>query len=60
MGDGNTTASVQQYLYDLAAAQGSSAAEPIVRSLLARAVRRLETPAADPAAKELVNESLAM
>jgi RNA polymerase sigma factor (sigma-70 family) len=47
MGDGNTTASVQQYLYDLAAAQGSSAAEPIVRNLLARAVRRLETLAAN-------------
>jgi RNA polymerase sigma factor (sigma-70 family) len=47
MGDGNTNASIQQYLDDLAAAQGSSWAEPVVRDLLARAVRRLHMVSAN-------------
>ncbi len=36
-----TTAVVQQYLVDLAQAPGRSSAEPVVRTLLARAVDRL-------------------
>jgi RNA polymerase sigma-70 factor (ECF subfamily) len=41
MEDSCTTAVIQQYLVDLAGASGSSAAEPLVRALLARAVHRL-------------------
>lgn len=39
--DAGTTASVQRYLGELAEAQGSSLAEPIIRSLVARSVGRL-------------------
>ena len=39
--DAGTTASVQRYLGELAEAQGSSLAEPIIRDLLARSVGRL-------------------
>ena len=42
MEDNRTTAAVQEYLNDLADAQNSSAAEPIVRALLGRAVTRLQ------------------
>jgi RNA polymerase sigma-70 factor (ECF subfamily) len=41
MGDGRTTAAVQQYLHELARVSGDSPAEPIVRELLAAAVDRL-------------------
>jgi RNA polymerase sigma-70 factor (ECF subfamily) len=37
----HTTAAIQQYLVDLAAAPGDSPAEPLVRALLGRAVDRL-------------------
>ena len=41
MDEARTTAAIQQYLVDLAQAPGESAAEPIVRAVLARAVHRL-------------------
>ncbi len=47
----HTTAAVQRYLNDLA---GERPAEPIVRALLDRAVRRLQTTVADPVRKPLV------
>lgn len=39
--DEQTTAAIQRYLHDLAAVTGESAAEPVVRELLARSVDRL-------------------
>jgi len=41
VGEGRTTAAVQQYLNDLANVSGNSEAEPVVRELLGRAVDRL-------------------
>src|SRR4051794_10387390 len=41
MSETHTTAAVQHYLDELAGVQGDTPAEPIVRALLARAVRRL-------------------
>jgi RNA polymerase sigma-70 factor (ECF subfamily) len=41
MDEPHTTAAVQQYLDELAGAAGTTAAEPVVSSLLGRAVRRL-------------------
>jgi RNA polymerase sigma-70 factor (ECF subfamily) len=41
MDEARTTAAIEQYLADLAEASGDSAAEPLVRALLARAVDRL-------------------
>jgi len=41
MNETHTTAAVQNYLDDLAGVRGDSPAEPIIRSLLARAVERL-------------------
>jgi RNA polymerase sigma factor (sigma-70 family) len=42
MDEKHTTAAVQRYLDDLAGIEGGSPAAPIVRELLARAVRRLQ------------------
>jgi RNA polymerase sigma factor (sigma-70 family) len=42
MNDTSTTLAVQQYLDELVGVAGDSPAEPIVRELLARSVRRLE------------------
>ncbi len=42
MDDKHTTAAVQGYLDELAGVQGDSPAEPIVRALLGRAIRRLQ------------------
>ena len=42
MDEKDTNAAVQRYLDDLAGIEGSSPAAPIVRDLLARAVRRLQ------------------
>jgi RNA polymerase sigma factor (sigma-70 family) len=47
MADASTTAAVQQYLDDLAVVQGDSTADPLVRELLARAVRRLQVVCAN-------------
>src|SRR5262245_26243320 len=41
MDEAHTTGAIQQYLVDLAQASGQSAAEPLVRAVLARAVERL-------------------
>jgi RNA polymerase sigma factor (sigma-70 family) len=41
MNESHTTAAVQRYLDDLVAVRGDSPAEPIIRALLARSVRRL-------------------
>jgi RNA polymerase sigma-70 factor (ECF subfamily) len=43
MTEKHTTAAVQYYLDDLAGIEGHSPAAPIIRELLARAVRRLQT-----------------
>ena len=50
MSEEPTTAVVQRYLDELA---GDSPAEPIVRALLDRAVRRLDRPVRTHAAPEL-------
>jgi RNA polymerase sigma-70 factor (ECF subfamily) len=42
MADPHTTLAVQQYLDELVGIDGDTPAEPIIRALLARAVRRLE------------------
>jgi RNA polymerase sigma-70 factor (ECF subfamily) len=42
MDEKHTTAVVQQYLHELAGMDGASPAAPIIRDLLARAVRRLQ------------------
>ena len=42
MGEPQTTAAVQHYLDELGGVQGDAPAEPIVRALLDRAVRRLQ------------------
>jgi RNA polymerase sigma factor (sigma-70 family) len=42
MDEANTTRVVQQYLDELVGVQGDTPAEPIIRALLGRAVRRLE------------------
>src|SRR4051794_1436600 len=41
MSDTHTTAAVQHYLDELAGVRGDTPAEPVVRALLARAVKRL-------------------
>jgi len=41
MDEARTTLAIEQYLVDLAEASGESAAEPIVRAVLSRAVHRL-------------------
>src|SRR5262245_11924222 len=43
MDEPRTTLAVQQYLDELDAVAGDTPAEPIIRALLCRAVRRLET-----------------
>src|SRR5262249_33015801 len=42
MAEAHTTLAVQQYLDELVGVQGDTPAEPIIRALLGRAVRRLE------------------
>src|SRR5215475_13177715 len=42
MTEPHTTLAVQQYLDELVGVEGDTPAEPIIRALLARAVRRLE------------------
>jgi RNA polymerase sigma factor (sigma-70 family) len=42
MAEPHTTLAVQQYLDELVGVEGDTPAEPIIRALLARAVRRLE------------------